>query len=341
LRPLFTSVNLKSNKMNKFFTILAIAFSINVVAQIPTNGLVRHYSFSGNANDNVNSQHGTIIGATLTSDRFGNPNSAFYFDGVNDYIDLPLSGLMLNEYTYSVWLLTNSLPASGFTSILSVGTSRDGNTQGGDQSICLRSNPSMYGWGSTAYTDPNSALYTYEGIPATPQEWNHITITMSNNVHKLYLNCNLISIDSSLTSVVPYYGNTPEAKIGARETNTNFFHGNIDDVRIYNRALAANEILALCNEGVVSIEEQKEAPSMQIYPNPTNSTITVNIENKANTKGYKIEINNLLGQTVYVNSINSTNNSIDLSSLGNKGVYFVKVLDESNNLIDVQKVIYH
>ena len=117
-----------------------------------------------------------------------------------------------------------------------------------------------------------------------------------------------------------------------------FFYGNIDDVRIYNRALAANEILALCNEGVVSIEEQKYMSNVQIYPNPTNSTIAVNIENKANTKGYKIEINNLLGQIVYVNSIN---NSIDLSSLGNKGVYFVKVLDENNNVVDVQKVVYY
>ena len=324
--------------MKKIITILVVALSINAMAQIPTNGLVRHYTFSGNANDNVNNQHGTIIGATLTSDRFGTPNSAFYFDGVNDYIDLPLSGLMLNEYTYSVWVLTSSLPASGFRSILSVGTSRVGNTQGGDQLIGLNS---LYGWGATAHTDPNSALSNFEGIPATTMEWNHITITMSNNVHKLYLNCDLISIDSSLTSVVPYYGNTPAAKIGARETNTNFFHGNIDDVRIYNRALAVNEILTLCEEGVVSIEEQKEVSNIQIYPNPTNSTITVNIENSESANGYKIEINNLLGQTVYTNSLNPTNNLIDLSSLGNKGIYFVKVLDENSNVIDVQKVVYY
>jgi len=105
--------------------------------------------------------------------------------------------------------------------------------------------------------------------------------------------------------------------------------------------LAANEILALCNEGVVSIEEQKDMSNVQIYPNPTNSTITVNIENSVSTNGYKIEVNNLLGQTVYTNSINSTNNSIDLSSLGNKGIYFVKVLDENNNVVDVQKVVYY
>lgn len=80
---------------------------------------------------------------------------------------------------------------------------------------------------------------------------------------------------------------------------------------------------------------------VSIYPNPTNSTITVNIENSSSAKEYKIEVNNLLGQTVYANSINSTNNFIDLSSVGKKGVYFVKVLDKNSSVIDVQKVVYH
>jgi len=47
------------------------------------------YLFSGNANDDSgNNNHGTIYGATLTNDRFGNPGSAYLFDGVDDYIDI-------------------------------------------------------------------------------------------------------------------------------------------------------------------------------------------------------------------------------------------------------------
>jgi hypothetical protein len=223
---------------------------------------------------------------------------------------------------------------------MSVGTSRVSNPQGGDQSIGLRNNPSFDGWGSAAYTDPNTTLITFEGISATLLEWNHITITMSNNVQKLYVNCNLVSTDNSFTFITPYYGNTPEAKIGARQTNTNFFHGNIDDVRIYNRALSISEIVALCEEGLVSIDEQPENQNIQIYPNPTNSTITINIKANASVNGYKVEINNLLGQTVYVSTMNTTKKTIDLSTLEN-GVYFVKILDENSNVIDIQKVIYY
>lgn len=243
--------------------------------------------------------------------------------------------------TYSVWVMLSSIPSAGTaTHILSIGSSRAGNTNGGDQAMKVL-NASIFGWGLTGYTDPNSALATYDATGLTINTWNHIVATRSSNVQKLYINCNLVAIDSLSSPIVPFYGNVPTAKIGTRQTNVEFFHGNIDDVRIYNRALDVNEILALCNEGVVSIEEQKEAPSMQIYPNPTNSIVTVNIENKESVNGYKIEINNLLGQTVYTNSINSTNNSIDLSGLGNKGVYFVKVLDENNNVVDVQKVVYY
>ncbi|PIQ14853.1 MAG: hypothetical protein COW67_11495 [Flavobacteriales bacterium CG18_big_fil_WC_8_21_14_2_50_32_9] len=327
--------------MKKIFTILAIAFSINAVAQIPTNGLVRHYTFSGNANENASSQHGTVLGATLTTDRFGNPNSAYFFDGIDDYIDLPLSGLTLNEYSYSLWVSASSFPPPNVSLfVFTIGTTRPGNSLGGDQAIIVNNSQANNGWGLMGYNNPNSAFLTFNETNINPLDWYHITVTRSNNVQKLYVNCNLVAVDSSSTNVTPYYGDIPTAKIGTRQTNTNFFHGNIDDVRIYNRALSITEIVALCEEGLVSIDEQPENQNIQIYPNPTNSTITINIEANTSVNGYKVEINNLLGQTVYVSTMNTTKKTIDLSTLEN-GVYFVKILDENNNVVDIQKVVYH
>ena len=50
-----------------------------------TDSLVLNYTFSGNANDQTsNNNNGTVNGATLTTDRFGEANSAYQFDGVND-----------------------------------------------------------------------------------------------------------------------------------------------------------------------------------------------------------------------------------------------------------------
>jgi len=68
-------------KKSLLFIVLA-ALTLNVFAQIPTNGLIAYYAFSGNANDQSgNSNNGTVTNATLTSDRFGNANSAYSFNG--------------------------------------------------------------------------------------------------------------------------------------------------------------------------------------------------------------------------------------------------------------------
>jgi hypothetical protein len=55
-----------------------------VPSYVPTNGLVGWWPFSGNANDESgNGNNGTVNGATLSSDRFGNSGKAYSFDGTS------------------------------------------------------------------------------------------------------------------------------------------------------------------------------------------------------------------------------------------------------------------
>ncbi|MFM7978911.1 MAG: hypothetical protein ACKPKO_06305, partial [Candidatus Fonsibacter sp.] len=77
----------------------------NVPSYMPTNGLVGWWPFNGNANDESGNNHnGTVNGATLTSDRFGNVNSAYSFDGINDYIVTSnINNGIPGDYTLSVW----------------------------------------------------------------------------------------------------------------------------------------------------------------------------------------------------------------------------------------------
>ena len=56
-------------------------------SQTLNDNLLSYYPFNGNVDDESgNANHGTVYGATLTEDRFGNANSAYSFDGVDDYI---------------------------------------------------------------------------------------------------------------------------------------------------------------------------------------------------------------------------------------------------------------
>jgi hypothetical protein len=78
---------------NHLLSALFALFTLSVFAQIPTyvpaNGLVGWWPFNGNANDESgNGNHGTVNGATLTNDRFGNVNGAYSFNGSNVLIPL-------------------------------------------------------------------------------------------------------------------------------------------------------------------------------------------------------------------------------------------------------------
>ena len=70
-----------------------------------SDGLVAYYPFNGNANDESgNGDNGVVTGASLTKDRFGVANKAYYFDGKAQYIAAPLSSTVFaNDFTASVW----------------------------------------------------------------------------------------------------------------------------------------------------------------------------------------------------------------------------------------------
>jgi hypothetical protein len=79
--------------MNKLIITLLLFTLIKSYSQNLEEGMLLHYPFNGNAIDNSGNNHdGTIFGVTFGIDRFGNPDSAAYFDGVNDYINFPNIG---------------------------------------------------------------------------------------------------------------------------------------------------------------------------------------------------------------------------------------------------------
>ena len=79
-----------------------IIFS-QVPSYVPTNGLVGYWPFNGNANDQSgNGNNGTVNGATLTADRNGNSNNAYYFNGTSNYINL--NKTLTSQFSISLWV---------------------------------------------------------------------------------------------------------------------------------------------------------------------------------------------------------------------------------------------
>ncbi|MEM2294605.1 MAG: LamG domain-containing protein [Nitrososphaerota archaeon] len=79
------------------------------------------------------------------------------------------------------------------------------------------------------------ALYSWQHVAAT---WDSVS-----KLPRLYVNGDLIATGSAYTGPIP--STTYDVLIGNNPTNSRQFHGIIDDVRIYNRALSGDEIKAI------------------------------------------------------------------------------------------------
>ncbi len=312
--------------MKNILSVAVLVLSLNCTSQITTTGLVRYFPFSGNANDtSVSAQHGTVYGATLTTDRFGVPNSAYAFNGVSDYIEMPVTGLLLNEYTYTAWAWADSVPPPDAARlVLSVGTNALSNPSGGDQVLaCNNMSIVAYnGWGGNGYNIPASPkqLITYHGATVIPNQWTHLAMTRSYNVLKFYLNCVLEKTDSTLTLVSPSYGNAPAAKIGCRQNGTMFFQGKIDEVRIYDRVLTDNEIQMMCREQPMFIVPADRLQAM-IFPNPAEHEIYIRLPQDIQKAVF--ELTDIRGRTLISRELTET--SVIATTDLQPGVYFYQL----------------
>ena len=162
-------------------------FLINSYAQ--GNGPVAHYPFNGNANDESgNGNDGTVNGATLTTDRFGNENSAYSFDGIDDYIQIAhhddLNGP--SEITLYAWIKTNTHPGT----VLSKGG------PGNDWEYVLRiwaGSPNFMAY----QPDQSVFMGSTTGLTVADNNWHNIVGTISSDEQfQLYID-NILKISAS------------------------------------------------------------------------------------------------------------------------------------------------
>jgi len=102
--------------MKKLLLFGTLVFGLNAFCQVPsyvpTSGLIGWWPFNGNANDESgNGNNGSVNGATSTNDRMGNPNSAYDFDGNDDFIEISslTSVEGVSEMSFSGWVKLDTI----------------------------------------------------------------------------------------------------------------------------------------------------------------------------------------------------------------------------------------
>ena len=336
--------------------ITALYQGANTTANCPTfpasltQGLVGYWPFCGNALDESgNNNHGTVNGATLTTDRFGNSGSAYGFDGSGNYILIQNAPSLQTPEKVSINVWVKFL-GSGTNAprLISKGWSPNGieiHVASPDKKIAFGGSFNGTGYGPTSTTQ------------CLEESWYMITAIDNGNFKRIYVNGVLEDSINHGHNSIPI--NTIDLVFGknSQVQNSDFLNGSLDDIAIWNRALSQSEISQLYNQGIcqtsitvtdtllihtglTSYNPVAYGNTLKVWPNPGNTAITLDAGNLSSMQGWKYKVANTLGQTV-VNetAINQQQTNISLSTWGGNGIYYLHLINPQGHAIEVKKIV--
>lgn len=206
------------------------------------DGLIAYYPFNGNANDESgNGNHGNTDGVTLTSDRYGNADRAYEFDGIDDFIEIP-HNKMLNpvNFTLVAWIYFSPEYYHDQYRIIS---KQQNNWHSYGLEIFAPGYFGASGYQLTMHTSTGAAWYNLTlSQELSINQWHCIIGTYDGSEMRLFFNGVLVG--SKLQDNGQTDENTSPLIFG-KATGAGgpyYFKGIIDDVRIYDRILSVTEI---------------------------------------------------------------------------------------------------
>jgi hypothetical protein len=248
----------KSLPLISIVFIISVHFSVfsQVPPYISTINLIGYWGFNGNANDESgNNNHGTPANVFLTSDRFGNESSAYFFNGSTSRIDITNAFFNIGweSFTISCWtystsflnpnnyndsqVIINTDPHNGIAITL-YGENNPFREYFDNKYVFLAGSwPNNRGWDIVQYEGYSNALRSIN-------TWNHVALVKSGKNYDFYINGVLDKTVIGNTDAVEYYC---KIVFGGEAANipAEVFLGKLDDYSIWNRALSSLEIANL------------------------------------------------------------------------------------------------
>lgn len=200
-----------------------------------SKGLIVYFSFTGNANDESGNGHnGTVNGATLCDDHKGNSQSAYSFDGVDDWISTNFSNVLSDDkFTVACWV---RLPETPFT-------------DQGRIITCGKFDFIPYRYNTTDFVGlqiTNYGGYAKEAFITVGSGWVHFVGTYDGSnicVYKNGIHAYTVNHQGPLLNKEPL--NLSIAHSQQAGNDGTYFKGALDSIRIYNRVLTETEISSL------------------------------------------------------------------------------------------------
>lgn len=355
---------LSQQEITNMYNGVTYSDTCNAVSGSLVNGLVGYWPFCGNANDDSgNGNNGTVSGATLTIDRFGNPNSAYNFDGViGTHINVPLQQNLQGDKSFSCWL---QLPETFINPYCNFITGKNLSIVLPNDYLSVNGNEVTYIANNTVghFYDGKTGVGLFSSNDLNNNIWHHIVLTHNyiSQEAKLYIDGvlieSVISNGLNTNSIIDRF--IFGGDLNSNTSNNATLFGNLDDIGIWNRALTSQEVTQLFNQNqcitnitvtdtlIINVGQLSYtnpvtyANNITIYPNPANTQVNISFNNITDLAGGSIKIINSLGQQVATTPItlSGTNTTMALNSWGGTGLYFVQILNAQGQIVDIKKII--
>lgn len=289
--------------------------------QVSTDSLLLEMHFNGDAMDySGNGNNGTLFNVLPDTNRFGESNMSYNFNGTDSYIEIAASPSMnmiqtVDEVSISAWINIDQWHVSG--NVFSIFERYNPNT---DSGWLLEAN---WAGGGILFLADESSPTNWAGCDFTWNfdQWYHLGFTYSQaqGMAKFYVD----GINVCSTSYTP--------EINVADTTSSFIIGRslagpdeysdglIDDYKIYYRVLSDEEIDETFELGK---EEIRSSTGYEVFPNPVRDVLTIKTTPENDRAAYTIS--DITGRNYFTGQLQHGATGIDMHDLPS-GIYFLKI----------------
>ena len=217
---------------------------------------------------NTAALHGAPI--CVSGNKYGN---ALSFDGVDDYLSTSVLQTNPNVFTLSLWFKTTSTTGG---KLIGLGDAQTGTSGHYDRHLYMDNAGIIY------FGCYNGSVQTISAaLACNDNAWHYAAAALSNAGMMLYVDGVLAASNTNVTSGENYSGywrmGFDNLTGWTNVPSSNYFSGQLDDIRVYDKAISASDIASLYSLGTENepVIIKPENMSLAASPNPFNPSARI------------------------------------------------------------------
>ncbi len=273
----------------------SIRVMVRDFSQQQTGSMIAWYPLDGNAQDaGGNGHHGSVNGAVPVADRFGNNNSAFWFDGVNDNITVPNHDSLNYQQAISIsfWMQIGEFYEREAHPLSHGSWQNRWKVSIGSRRLRWTIKTDSPQNGGVIDLDSESLLQTFTDY--------HVVVIYDGTDMEIWINGQLDAFASWSGNLLPSPVDFLMGQVLPSQSQYNF-KGILDDVRIFDYGLTVDEIRSLYSATRIYGPLTESIPNQfflyQNYPNPFNPLTKISFD-LPTRQFISLQVYNSLGQMI-------------------------------------------